>query len=84
MSKTTKEQVIEMVESNSIWLNAFHCINPTDEFLIGIGRSVINMLSKRENLLPKYLDDRAESETDTSILKLAELTPILYLSINKS
>lgn len=86
MKKTTSADVLQMVQDNHIWLNAFSCINPTDEFLRDIGKMVLDKLSRRDNLLPMYLDDEPPSETDSgkAIQGLAEITKVLYLSVNKS
>ena len=81
MKQTTKDDVVKMVETNHIWLNAFKCINPTPEFCEKIGREIISKLNQRDNLLPSYYGEEELSETSQ---KLAELTPTLYLSINKS
>lgn len=82
MSKTTSADIVKAVQDNHIWLNAFNCINPTDEFLKDIGRMVIAKLNCRECLLPMYLDN--EPATGTVSESLAEHTQVLYLSINKS
>lgn len=86
MKKTTSADIVQMVQDNHIWLNAFNCINPTDEFLMSIGKQVIAMLNRSANLLPMYLDDEPPSETESgkAIQGLSELTKVLYLSINKS
>jgi hypothetical protein len=56
MSKTTTKpnkipknkryvsDVMKSVDENYVWINAVNCIRPTDEFLIGIGRTVVNYL----------------------------------------
>lgn len=74
-----KQKVIANVETNRIWLNALHCINPSDEFKIRLANTILNMLNNEENLLPLYLDD-----SDEEIGKMQKLIPVLYLSINKS
>lgn len=77
MARMTPEQkrMLEMAETNHIWLNAFSCIRPTPEFLQAVGQQVLDMLNNKENLIP------ARGEVGS---KLAELTPCLYLHINKS
>lgn len=82
MKKTTSKDIVETVQTNHIWLNAFQCVNPTDEYLRDIGRSIIDMLSRKDNLLPSYLDD--DPQTGSVLEELANITPVLYLSINKS
>lgn len=64
-----------MAESNHIWLNAFKCVRPTPEVCEQIGRQVLHMLNDEANLIPSggWVGD-----------KMAELTPCLYLHIDKS
>ena len=64
-----------MAEANHIWLNAFSCINPTDELKMQIGEMVLEWLNQRDNLMPACADHDSE---------LARLTPKLYMSVNKS
>ena len=45
------EDVLRTAEENHIWLNAFQCIRPSDEFLISVGRSVVDKLNDRANLI---------------------------------
>lgn len=33
---------------NHIWINAFSCIKPTDKFLIGLGKEILNKLEQTE------------------------------------
>jgi hypothetical protein len=40
----TPEQLLELARDNHIWLNAFSLIQPTDDFLREIGRSVVTKL----------------------------------------
>ena len=68
-------EIAEMAESNHIWLNAMHYIRPTPEMLQDIGRQVLSMLEQKDNMLP------AGARHDD---KLAQLTPCLYLYVNKS
>jgi hypothetical protein len=46
------EEQIKIARTNHLWLNGFSCINPTDEFLISIGRAVLNALKTT-----RYLDE---------------------------
>lgn len=62
-------------ETNHIWLNAFSIIKPSDQMLMDIGRTVVEMLRQKDNLIPA----RADHESD-----MAKLTPKLYMSINAS
>lgn len=74
------KKVLQMCESNHIWLNAFHCINPTPKFCEQLGRSIIEKLKDKENLIPSSL---ITSDAEPA-REIAKLTPILYMSINKS
>lgn len=65
-------QVLAMAKENHIWLNAMACIKPTDKFKIELAEQILEMLGQRDNLLP------------SGVGRLGELTPMLYLSINKS
>jgi hypothetical protein len=78
--KEYSELLIKKAKGNHIWINAFNTINPTDEFKIGLANMILNMLNKRDNLIPaSYITSDNEN-----MQELAKLTPILYLSINKS
>lgn len=68
-------EIADAACANTMWLNAFSCIRPTDEIKMQIGEQVLRWLDERDNLIPA----RADHES-----KLAQLTPVLYLSINKS
>jgi hypothetical protein len=41
----TRKQLVEQLEGNHMWLNAFSCIRPTDELKIAIGEWVLDMLN---------------------------------------
>lgn len=73
-----KELVFQKSEENHIWVNAFSCINPSDDFLISLGQMVIDRLNEKDNLIP------ASYVTDPKMKRLAELSPQLILRINKS
>lgn len=75
-----QERVLENVQSNHIWISAFTLINPTDKTCADIGRTVIEMLQTRENLLPHYYG----KEFDGGITDMQNLTPVLYMSVNAS
>jgi hypothetical protein len=55
-SELTDTQKVELAKGNHIWLNAFKCISPTDEFLLGLGRDVFNHLRNSD-----VVDDLSES-----------------------
>lgn len=82
--KISKQEYLQMVfdqaDSNHLWLNAFECIRPTDELKMKIGEWVLRKLNNKENLIPS---DAITSDSEVS-RELAELTPMLYLRINKS
>lgn len=77
---TTKEQILEKVQQNHIWINAFTLIRPSDEVAKSIGYAIINMLKDKDNLLPAYYGEDASEKLE----ELAKLTPELYLRINAS
>lgn len=79
-SQEYDKKALQAAKDNHIWLNAMNCVRPTDEFLISIGKTILSKLSKRDNLMPS---DGITSNNE-SIRELAKLTPILYMSINKS
>lgn len=83
---TTAQDVLDMVEDNHIWLNAFSCVDPTPKFCEDLGRQIIQMLWSKENLLPSYNGDISgeKATTQETLNHFATLTPTLYLSINKS
>lgn len=78
---TTKNDVFKKATENHLWLNAFACINPTPEYCEQIGRIIIEKLNDKEQLIPSYFQG---AKNNKHIATLAELTPVLYLSINKS
>ena len=65
-------RILKAVRENHIWLNAFACVRPTTEFKIELADAILAMLCDKDALLPA-----GEG-------LLGELTPMLYLSINKS
>jgi hypothetical protein len=83
---TTVGDILKAVEENHIWLNAFLCIKPTPEFCQEVGRLVLSMLDEKERLLPSYNADLSiYSETGKkAVREISRLTPVLYLSVNKS
>ena len=83
---TTPEQVLAAVQSNHIWLNAMSCINPTSKFCEDLGREVLAMLTSHSRLLPKFNGDLSNESpaVQEALADMSRLTPMLYLSINKS
>ena len=49
--ETTLTQVAKMAKSNHIWLNAFMCINPSNEFKIQLADNILAKLDEKECLL---------------------------------
>jgi len=74
------KQVVLKAKENHIWLNAISCIRPTPEFKMQIGENVLAMLNCKDRLVPA---SGITDELDV-MRELAELTPVLYLTINKS
>lgn len=75
-----KKAVLRAAQDNHLWVNAFSLIRPTDETLRNIGREVVSMLQRQENLLPAYHGEKDREP----ISNLQTLTGMLYLSINQS
>lgn len=67
----TDAEKVQMADDNHIWVNAFSCIRPTDEFLLGVGRTVIDKLNNSD----MCCEILGEPLTGMKYL---------YLSINKS
>jgi len=68
-------EIADYACANHMWLNAMSCIHPSDELKMQIGEQVLRWLDQKDNLLPSGADHESN---------LAKLTPVLYLSINKS
>ena len=66
------KKALEMAKANHIWLNAFQCVRPTEEFKRDLGGQILEILAEKQNLMPSGTGP------------IGELTPMLYLSINKS
>jgi hypothetical protein len=49
--KKYRKEVLHMAESNHIWLNAFNCIRPTDQFKLDLADSILRMLKQDENTI---------------------------------
>ena len=75
MSEQYTEDVLKSVKYNHIWLNAFSCINPTEEFKLQLANDILDWLNKDgRTILCDY------SEPLRSTLKQKELV----IRINKS
>jgi hypothetical protein len=52
--QSNREYAAEVQSSaagNHIWLNAFNCISPTDEFKLQLADSILRMLNNDENTI---------------------------------
>lgn len=63
-----KKDIMKEAEDNHIWLNAFYCINPSPEYCINIGKTIINKLTSKNKL----------NDNQSDVFKT------MYMSINKS
>lgn len=75
-----KEKLLESIQENHLWLNAFKCINPSDEFCARIGRSILERLDSPHYLLPSYHGD----DDDAPISDMQSITKVMYIRVNKS
>jgi len=53
-------EIAGAAETNHIWINAFSLINPSDDMVMSIGRTVADMLRQKDNLLPARADHGCE------------------------
>lgn len=86
---TTIEDVAKAAMQNHIWVNAMSAYKPTDEQCIALGRQIYEWLDNRELVIPSYSpglnSGKPSSAKNQEIMQsMCELTPMLYLSINKS
>lgn len=52
--KSTRQywaDVRQSSEGNHIWLNAFHCVRPTDEFKLRLADSILRKLGSADNTI---------------------------------
>ena len=57
-----------------------HYNNPTDEMKISLADTILSWLDEKSRLIPaSFITSKNEN-----MKKIAELTPVLYLEINKS
>lgn len=75
-----REKVVHMACTNHIWINAFTLVRPTDETYRDIGKTVVDMLKQRENLLPSYYG----AEVTGPLTEMQKMTPVLYMCVNQS
>lgn len=57
---TYEEDVISKANDNHIWLNAFACIRPTDDFLMDVGRMILEQLNDPDSLITSRLHRKGE------------------------
>lgn len=62
------EKKVQMADGNTIWLNAFSCVRPTDDFKIKLADMILSQL-RDPSLLLRDIDAGID---------------VLYLSITKS
>lgn len=74
-----EQDVIKSSEKNHIWLNAFQCIRPTDDFKISLANQILSMMDRKENLIYPWQDSESYE-----MRELGKLTPELIVRINKS
>jgi hypothetical protein len=74
-----EKKVVQSAEKNHIWLNAFACVNPTDEFCARLGRQILEMLGQKANLIYPFQDSELEP-----MRCIGKLTPEMVIRINKS
>lgn len=77
--KTEKEHdklILHYAKSNHIWVSCF--ARQTPEMLQDIGKMVVDMLNTPDNLIA------AHSSENETMGKTGQLTPVLYLYVNRS
>lgn len=71
--------VLRAAQANHIWLNAFACVLPTQDFKIQLADQILAMLNDKEALIHDHQDDK-----NKAMRALGKLTPQLIIRINKS
>lgn len=78
----TKEEhnnaILQSVESNHFWMNAFSLIRPTDETKIAIGNWVIEQLKNPDATIPSFYGEGESAQA------LGNMTPQFYCRFNAS
>lgn len=69
-----ERDVLRTAESNHIWLNAFSCMRPSDEFAMRVGREVLRMLD----------DDRCTIASRTAHVLNLPFAREVVIRVNKS
>ena len=50
------KDVLKSAEENHIWVSAIACVNPSDAFLLSLGREVLNKILDRNNQIDSNFD----------------------------
>ena len=72
--------VVKKCEDNHLWINKMTYISPTDEQKIALANVILQKLQTKETQIPS----RGVTDECEGMRELAELTPMLYMSINWS
>ena len=73
--------ILRSLDENHMWINAFSCLNPSDDMKRQIGEWVLDKLASKEKTLPAMDLDAADSDP---IDTMQILTGHVYLRFNKS
>jgi hypothetical protein len=71
---------LKKCEDNHIWLNKMTYLFPSDEQKIKLADTILEKLKQKETQIPQH----SITDEDEGMRELAELTPVLYLTINWS
>ena len=75
-----KDMVFHLSKINHIWLDAFSCVNPSDEFLKDVGRVVLERLNNKDWLISEIsIIDEMDATGELEIIESQ-----LILRVNKS
>lgn len=73
------QKILKAATANHIWLNAMTLRVPSNDTLIALGQTVLDMLRQPENLVTLDQDNPCEA-----MRKIGQLQPVLFLRINQS
>lgn len=73
------QKILKAATANRIWLNAMTHRVPSNDTLIALGQTVLDMLRQPENLVTLDQDNPCEA-----MRKIGQLQPVLFLRINQS
>ena len=74
--------VMHTLATSRIWLNGYHCVRPSDEFLKDLGATVLTLANHQGNLLPSM--NWMEKNPHAPLIQAQLDNPALYLKIIKS